>query len=601
MTNFSPTRAAAVLLVVCGLLTGMLARVIYLETIGRQQTIAQADRQQHQNQILPARRGPIYDRNGMLLAGTIQTQTLFIDPKFMADYYQQDGHSLVEMDDAIATLAKILERDTFELAQLLSDRSTSRFVKIAENLDESTAEQIRRLDLPGIGLQPTSERYYPMGSIAAHVLGGVGKDGHGLEGIELRFDKRLSGKDGWERMLKDAHHRAISLAGENYVPAEHGQRLILSIDANIQMIAEQELSATCEKFKAKRGEVVVMDPNTGEILAMANWPTFNPQNLNDSNEEIRRDRAICDSYEPGSTNKPFIVGPALEAGLTRINEVWPVPGKTYKTPYGRTITDVHSYGPLSMWDGLVKSSNIVMSMLGERLGNPRLHEILSGWDYGQSTGIELPGEDPGRLNPLRMWTKYSTESIAQGYELRVTPIQLCRNFCAYANGGYLVHPTILKEIGQPVNLQTLPQVVDSATVLQMRQILCDVVVRGTATKARSDFWNIFGKTGTAHISEGKTGYSLTRFTSSFICGAPAENPRLVTAFIVHEPDPSIAHFGGTVSAPGAAQLMERALTYLQVPPSPELQPPPASVQPVLVDFDPRIYPRHVPLESAAAQ
>jgi cell division protein FtsI/penicillin-binding protein 2 len=599
MNHFSPTRAAGVFILVGALLTTLLGRVCYLQTIGRQETVARADRQQHQSQVWPARRGGIYDRNGLLLAGTIQTDTLFIDPKFMQDFYQQDGHSLVEMDDAISKLAKILDKDMLELEQLLSDRSTSRFVKVAENLDDATAEQIFRLNLPGVGLQPTSVRYYPMGSIAAHILGGVGKDGRGLEGIELQYEKTLAGKNGWERTLKDARHRGISIAAEDYVPPQNGQHLVLTIDANIQMIAEQELDATCEKFKAKRGEVVVMDPHTGEVLAMANWPTFNPQNLSDSPDEVRRNRAVTDPYEPGSTFKPFIAGPALEWGVTRINEVWPVDAKTYKTPYGRTITDVHFYGPLATWDGLVKSSNILMSMLGERMGNARLFRALSLWNFGRQTGIELPGEDPGRVNPLRKWNTFSTESVSQGYEVMVTPLQICRAFCAYANGGYLVRPTLIKgtlDCGDqlatkiaPVSQTNDPRVLDESTVETMRQILCDVVVRGTATRARSEFWNLFGKTGTAHISEGKKGYSLTRFNSSFICAGPAENPRLVTAFIVHEPDPSIAHYGGTVSAPGAGQLMERALTYLQVPPSPELPPPPASVQGVLVNFDPKAY------------
>ncbi len=611
MKTFSFHRAAAVFVLVCLLLVGMLGRVLYLETIGRQQTISRAERQQHETIPLPARPGGIFSANGQLMAGTIQTQTLFIDPKFLSDFYQQEGHSLVEMDDAISKLAKILDRDSFELAQLLGDRSTSRFVKVAENLDDSTSAQIRKLDLPGVGMQPTNFRYYPMGSLAAHVLGGVGKDGKGLEGVELAFAKQLTGRDGWERTLKDAHHRAISVASEDYQPPEQGQDLVLTIDTNIQMIAEQELSATCEKFKVKSGEVVAMDPRTGEVLALANWPTFNPQNLNDSDEKIRRDRAVCDSYEPGSTGKPFIAGPALEAGITRIDEVWPVPGKTYRTPYGRTITDVHAYGPLSTWDGLVKSSNIVMSMLGERMGNPRLHQVLAMWQYGHATGIELPGEDPGRLNPLREWNKYSTESVAQGYELRITPLQLCRNFCAYANGGRLIRPTIIKgtlgpngqiiPLHKATPLADCPRMISTETEMQMRQILCDVVVRGTATKARSEYWNLFGKTGTAHISEGKNGYSLTRFTSSFICAAPAENPRMVIAFIIHEPDPAIAHFGGTVSAPGASQMMQRALTYLQVPPSPELELPPASVRPKLVDFNEKEYRRQVPLETAEAR
>ena len=611
MTTFSFHRAAVGYVLVCCLLSGMLGRVLFLETFGRQSTSSQAERQQHQILAIPARPGGIWSANGQLMAGTIQTQTLFIDPKFFADFYQQDGRSLVDMDTAIDKLARIIDRDSFELAQLLGDRSRSRFVKIAENLDDTTSALVRRLDLPGIGMQPTNFRYYPMGSLASHVLGYVGKDGKPLEGVELQFAKELAGRDGWERTLKDARHRPISVANDDYLAPEHGNDLVLTIDSNIQMIAEQELKATCEKFRVKSGEVVAMDPRSGEVLALANWPTYNPQNPNDSSEQTRRNRAVCDSYEPGSTGKPFIVGPALEAGVTRATEIWPVPGKTYRTPYGRTITDVHGYGPLSTWDGLVKSSNIVMSMLGERMGNAKLHLILAAWQYGKLTGIELPGEDPGRLNPLREWTHYSTESIAQGYELRVTPLQLCRNFCAYANGGRLVHPTIVKgtigadgkiiPLHPPTTLADSPRMISRPTEMEMRQILCDVVVRGTATKARSDYWNIFGKTGTAHISEGKRGYSLTRFTSSFICAAPAENPRVVIAFIIHEPDPAIAHFGGTVSAPGAAQMMERTLTYLQVPPSPDLDLPPAAVQPLLVNFDQKAYRRHLPIETAEIQ
>ncbi len=610
MQKFSFTRAALVLVTICCLLIALMGRVAYLQTIGRQQTLGRAERQQHQTQALIARRGSIYDINGLELAGTVQTRTLFVDPKFMYEVFRQDGHSQVEMDDAIHRLSIILDKDAFELTQQLSDRSTSRFLKIAENLDDTTCTEILKLNLPGVGLQPTNVRYYPMGSIAAHVLGSMGKDGHGLEGVEMKFEKLLAGHDGYERTLKDARHRAISIAAEDYLPPQHGQHLVLTIDSNIQLIAEQELAGACEKYKAKRGEVIVMDPHSGEVLALANWPTFNPQNIEDSTEDLRRNRALTDPYEPGSTIKPFVAGPALEWKVTRINEIWPIPGIRYKTPYGRTITDVHGYGPLSTWDGLVKSSNILMSMLGERMGNPQLHRALASWGYGRATGIELPGEAPGKLNPLRQWTKYSTESVSQGYELMVTPLQICRAFCVYGNGGYLVHPTIVKGVldseghtvshQKPTDPKEMPRVLDESTVLEMRRILCDVVVRGTATGARSQTWNIFGKTGTAHISQGRSGYSQSKFNSSFICAAPAEDPRLVVAFIVHEPERSLAHYGGTVSAPGASHLVERALGYLQVPASPDLPLPPSGVQNLLVNFNPKAYIRH-PAETADAR
>jgi cell division protein FtsI/penicillin-binding protein 2 len=241
-------------------------------------------------------------------------------------------------------------------------------------------------------------------------------------------------------------------------------------------------------------------------------------------------------------------------------------------------------------------------MLGERLGNTRLHTALASWDYGRPTGIELPGENGGKLNPLSKWNKYSTESVSQGYEIMVTPLQLCRAFCGYANGGRLVTPHLIKgfvdsdgnviDTDRTVALSSLPQVIDPNTAAEVKRILADVPIRGTAegNGVRSLEWNIFGKTGTAHISEGKKGYSPTRFNSSFVAGAPAENPRLVIAFIIHDPDKE-AHFGGAVAGPGASRVLQRSLAYLQVPRSPDLPMPPDSVISVLENFNPKIYDR----------
>ena len=611
MQSFSTRRAAVVFVTLCVLFVALILRVTYLETLGRQETLGKAERQQHQTTVLKARRGSISDRNGFSLALTIEKEDLFVDPHFMQEVYQEEGHSIVEMDNAILKLAKILERDPLELAQQLNDKSASRFLKIAHDVDEPRIKEIEKLNLPGVGFVPSSARSYPMGSVAAHILGGSGKDGHGLEGIELKFDKLLTGKDGWERKFKDARRRAIGVAAEDYLSPQHGQHLILTLDANLQMIAEQELATTCKQFHAKRGEVVVMDPNTGEILALANYPTFDPNDLDSATNELRRDRSLTDPYEPGSTIKPFIVGPALQMHQTRPDDLWNITGKTYKTPYGRTITDVHFYGPLITWDVLVKSSNIGMSMLGERMGNEKLHRALASWGFGKPTGIELPAEDPGQLKPLKKWSKYTTESASQGYELMVTPLQLCRAFCAYGNGGRLVQPTLIRGVldsnGQlisrykPTQLEVLPQVIDAQTAAEVKQIMCDVVVRGTAAGVgRSETWNIFGKTGTAHISLGKSGYSDKLFNSSFICAAPAENPRLAVAFIVHEPDRAIAHYGGAVSAPGAKNFVERALTYLQVPPSPELQPPPPAIADKLDHFNPKAYKRKAELVESVA-
>jgi cell division protein FtsI (penicillin-binding protein 3) len=599
MPIFSRTRAAAILLGITLLMGVLMGRVAYLQTYGRQQTIRSADRQHMASSVWYARRGTIFDTHGNLLAGTIQTQTLFVDPTFMREVYSA-GDGLVKMDDDMAALARLLDEEPFELSKLLSERHDGRYVIVARDVSDAVREAIEKMNLPGVGFTPTSERYYPMGSLAAHVLGDVGTDGHGLEGLELEFNKLLAGRNGYQRTVKDARRRPIAVSSDDYVPPRHGEHLILTIDANIQMIAEQELDAACEKFKASRGEVIVMDPRTGAVLALGNWPTFNPQSFQDSSPEVRRDRCITDPYEPGSTFKPFIVGPAIMWGDVRADTVFPVRGSVYRTPYGRRVSDVHGFNDLSVWDILVKSSNIGMSMLSEKIGNPTLYKAITSFDFGKATGIELPGEDSGRVNPLSRWTKYSTESVAQGYEVMITPLQLARAFCAYANGGYMVKPHVLKGVldpdGQiiqhdtPRPLQDLPHPIDTDAAQTIRRILCDVVIRGTTTDStRSSIYNIFGKTGTSYISEGKKGYSATRYNSSFVCGAPYENPRIVVAVIIHEPDPKFGHYGGTVSGPAARHIVDRTLTYMQVPPSPDLPLPPPQIAAVLKDYNAKLY------------
>ncbi len=611
MRTFSLARAAFVISLFCIAFVALGARVAYLQTYNRQQTIGRAERQQHQDQVLRARRGSIFDANSILMAGTVQTQTLYVDPKFMQQVYEGEGRSLIQMDEDIEKLATIIDRDSFEISQILSDRATSRFVKLAEKLDEPTCDAIVELNLPGVGLIPESDRTYPMGSIAAHVLGGSGKDGHGLEGIEMKFDKLLQGKDGMIRVLKDAKRRAIATAADDYLPPLHGRHIVLTLDANIQMIVEQQLADTCDKYKAVRGEAVVMNPTTGEVLALANWPTFNPQNLGDSATATRRNRVLTDPYEPGSTFKPFIAGPALASRQTRVNEVFPIRGPRWRTPYGRTITDVHGYDSLAMWDVLVKSSNIGMAMLAQRMGNTTLYRGITGFGFGRPTGIELPGEDGGVIHPLNKWTKFSTDSVAQGYEVMVTPMQLARAFCAYANGGRLVAPRLVKGVldaegnivarpGQGNVASLTPQAIDPMTAADMKRVLCDVLIRGTGQGARSATWNVFGKTGTAHISQGKAGYAADKYTSSFIGGAPAENPKLVIAFIIHEPDRAYAvkqgmsYYGGAVAAPGAVQTLERSLAYLNIPASPDLPLPSPDVASVLYNYNAKQYAKPKP-------
>ena len=602
--SFSPGRAALVFAALSVALIGLIGRVAYLQTYGRQQTIGRSEFQHHQTEILPARRGSIFDSKGTLIACTIQNRGIFVDPKFMHERYQDDGRSIADMDDAVAKLAKLMDRDTLKLAQLIADNSEERFIKLAESVDEQTAVEIEKLKIPGLGMMPVNQRVYPMGPLAAHIIGGVGKEQNGLEGLEMKYEKVLAGQDGYQRTLKDARRRGIGVSEDDYVEPRHGRHLVLTIDANIQMIAEQELTRGCEAVKAKRGEVVVLDPQTGDIVALANYPTFNPQSINESDPKARTNNCLVAPYEPGSALKPFIAGPALAQGITTLSYVWPITGISWKTDYGRLVKDTHGYGPLCTWDVLVKSSNIGMAMLANQMKNPKLHTALHSFGFGGQAGIELPGEDPGLVRDLSRWGRTSTESIAQGYEIMVTPLQLARAFCVYANGGRLPQVAIVKGVldidgqiipGRPrLPLWACPQVIPADTALQVRRVLADVPLRGTATGIKREtpdwyVWNIFGKTGTAHISEGRAGYSATRFNSTFMGGAPFEKPRLVIVMTIHEPDRSIAHYGGAVSGPPSALILERALAYLQVEPSPELQPPPAAVAARLVNYKPEVY------------
>src|SRR5277367_105741 len=245
MEHFSRTRALVVYLVIGAALAALIGRVAYLQSWGREQNIGRAERQQHQTQTLYARRGSIFDRWGMLMAGTAQEQALYIDPKFMQDSFQEPGHSLVEMDQAVAKLAQIVDQDPYEISKMLGDKYESRFVRIAGHLDDGMCQAIESLKLPGVGLMPQNVRYYPMGSIGAHILGGVGEAGVGLEGVELKYERTLAGRDGWKRTVKDAKRRPISVAAEDYVPPINGRHLILTIDSNIQLIVEQELANAC--------------------------------------------------------------------------------------------------------------------------------------------------------------------------------------------------------------------------------------------------------------------------------------------------------------------------------------------------------------------
>lgn len=651
MADFSLGRAAVLLAAGTVAFAGLTGRVAFLQTYGREATVRQAERQQHRQRVLEPRRGCIFDRNGVLMAGTIQSKVLFADPKFMMEEFQSKADEelktrreaeekrargkkvsapttrsteafpgryapwdgvVAARNAALTEVANLLNISPEDLIQKMDDRADSEFAKIAVRVDDKTADAIAKLRIPGLGFQPMPVRNYPLGELASHILGGISSDEVGLDGLEQRYDKVLKGKQGFLKERTDSRGQPIEVTDDNYVPPVHGQHLVLTIDANVQMIAEEELKATVDKQGAKRGEVVVMNPWTGEVLALANYPTYRTEDyLATADADKRRPKTeaplvrnsvLVAPYEPGSTIKPFIASPAVQWKITRPGEVFDVHNGHYTTSYGRHVTDVHEYSRLALWDVLVKSSNIGMAELGERMGNAKLREALADFEFGRPTGIELPGESGGVLYSLPKWTKFSTESVSQGYEVMVTPLQLARGMCAIANGGKLLRPTILKGVVDPAgDVAAIPatrpgasearQALEPETCAQIRRVLADVLVRGTGSHARSDIYNVFGKTGTAHLTEpGKKVYSQDKYTSSFIGAAPYEHPQLVVAFIIHEAKKNGKnYYGGTTAAPGAVQVLERSLRYMGVAPSPKLPPPPPEIAPELFNYSEKAY------------
>lgn len=453
--------------------------------------------------------------------------------------------------------------------------------KTLKNKDAREKEHQRGLTMAhaidGVGFLESVQRRYPLGSLAGQVLG-IANAYKGVDGLEVQLDPLLTGRWGEVTMLKDARRRTLLVEDKQYKPAEHGLTVWLTIDTMIQNIAEEELTKACEEHKAASGCAVILDPMTGRVLAMANWPVFDPGRYQEMAPEVRKNRCIVDPYEPGSIFKPFVVAWALEQGVVRPTDIFDCHWGYWSDPTGRAVKDTHGgYGALSVEDILVKSSNIGMTQIGWKLGILRLHEAVTRFGFGGRTGVELPGDGKGLIKPLEKWNKGTLTSVSFGYEAAATPLQLVRAYATFANGGYLVTPQVIHavqlESGKAVAWQDLSepplqkQIISAATAQTMRNIMENVFIRGTAKTAKSDIYRLFGKTGTAHLAiHGQGHYASDQYNGSFLAGGPMTAPKLVAVVTLHKPDPKLGYFGGTVAAPACAQMLERSLEYLQVPP-----------------------------------
>lgn len=533
-------------------------RLLNIQILNNRYFIKLAESQHYLTKNLLPQRGNIYDRNLKILALSLKLFSVYAVPR--------------QIEDKIGTakqLASVLNLDE----QLVLERLTrdKLFVWIKRNIEEKDINKIRQLKLKGVDFFKESKRYYPNGELACHVLGFAGIDEEGLDGVELYYDNYLKGKIGRRSLLRDAKQRELPAFEYEYIPVIDGYNLVLTIDEVIQHIVEQELDEAIEKNNAKAASIVVMDPYTGEIYALANHPHYNLNYFGKSLPEERRNRAISDFFEPGSTFKIVTACAALEEGRVSLNDKFFCENGNYKIA-GHILHDHQPHGWLTFVEVVEKSSNIGVVKVAQTLGGNLIYNYIQKFSFGKPTGIDLPGETAGFVRQFSQWSKLSISAIPIGQEVCVSSLQMARAIAVIANGGFLVEPRLCQKIidnkGEIIQEFKPPsvsvqQTISSQTAQTMKQILKGVVDKGTGRSASIEGYEVAGKTGTAQKVEPTGGYSHQRFVASFIGFAPVENPRFVIVVIFDEPRP--VYYGGVVSAPVFKKIAENMLKYMDVP------------------------------------
>jgi cell division protein FtsI/penicillin-binding protein 2 len=540
------------------------ARLVQIQWWQQDKFATKAEQQRELIEEIPARPGDIVDRQGRLLATTLTTRSLYAVP------------ALIDHPEEFAkAIAGPLRISAESLTEKICSNPKRQFLWIKRRLSDAEVELIKELHLPksASGFRDEYRREYPQGVVAAHVLGLRDIDGTGRGGVEEFFDADLRGQNGQRHIARDSRGHVIEILDDERQAPRAGRTIRLSIDVVIQLYAERELDAVMKEWKPESCCAIVIDPTNGDIVAMATRPTFNPNQPENALPESWKNRAIADIYEPGSTFKPMIVSYGLDRGLIQKDDVFNCENGEYRMGR-RTLHDHHRYGRLSLVDVLVKSSNIGMAKIGERMENPGLHEAATIFGFGRKTGIELPGELPGILRPLKEWTSYSTGSIPMGHEIATTPLQLLTAHAALANGGQLVRPRIVLPSAEE-SANSLKGLTESTVTRETAQWIVEhpmqeVVTRGTGKKAQIPGYHVFGKTGTAQCLSPDGGYVHGKYISSFVCGAPAESPRLLALVVVNQSSVGGETFGGRVAAPAAASILRQSMVYLRISPDDHL-------------------------------
>lgn len=532
---------------------GLGARAAYVQVFGNEFFQRQGEVRFARTLELPANRGRVLDRNGLILASSVVAQSIWAIPE-----------DVDKSEPKLKDLAKLLEMPLAELRKKLANEDKT-FVWVKRQVDEPIAKEIAALGIKGIYQRREYKRQYPEGEAAAHVVGFTNVEDRGQEGVELAFNSQLAGKAGSRRVIKDRLGRVIEDV-RDVIPPVDGPDLQLSIDSKVQFFAYEKLREAVKNNKAKAGSVIVLDAQTGEVLALANFPSYNPnKRVNLSGEQLRN-RVLTDSFEPGSTMKPFIAALALEKGLVRpTTQIQTAPGRV--TIGGSTISDAHPHEVLTVNEIIQKSSNVGTVKMAMQMHPREMWETYAQAGFGQKPQVPFPGAVSGRLRPYKTWRPIEQATMSYGYGLSASLFQLAQAYTIFARNGELIPVSMLKTETPATGVRVFSEK-NAVAVRKMLELATGP--GGTAPKAQTMGYSVGGKTGTAHKQEGK-GYAANKYRSWFVGIAPIEQPRIVVAVMIDEPSNGV-YFGGLVAAPVFSETVQQTLRILGVQPDMNVKP-----------------------------
>ena len=542
----------------------LVGRAVMIQIVDNRFYLDQGEKRYAHELELPANRGRITDRHGSLLATSVPVPSVWAIPKDVQATREQRRE-----------LARLLNLPAAEVDKKLADRD-SRFAWLKRQVDEAAWLKVKALGIKGIYESREYRRKYPEGEAAAHLVGFTNADDRGQEGIELAFERELQGRDGSRMVVKDRLGRVVETIGDQVVPSD-GRDIELAADAKIQSFAYQRLRDAVAEHKARAGSAVVIDVATGEVLALANYPSFDPAERRNLNGAQLRNRALTDTFEPGSTMKPFIAGWAIESGrVTATTPIATAPG--WITITGSTIRDAHPHGVLSVAEVIQKSSNVGTVKMAMQMDRREMWELFSQVGFGQKPQLQFPGAVTGRLRPYKTWRPIEQATMSYGYGLSTSLFQLARAYTVFARDGEVIPVSMLRQSAPASGIQVLKP----ETARAVREMLRMAAgPGGTAPKAQTVGYSVGGKTGTAHKQEGKD-YATNKYRAWFVGMAPIERPRIVVAVMIDEPSNGV-HYGGDVAAPVFSQLVQQTLRLMNVAPDLDVKPQIVATTPAVAE------------------